>query len=168
MDDRGDGVEESERVGAGDLGDRAGEAGGGQGAGGDDRRARRGEGVDPLAHDADVGMGLDAPRDFVGKAFAVDRERRAGRDLVDLGRGHDQRAQCAHFLVEQADGVGVGVVAAEAVRADHLGEPVAVVRRGRVAAVWQIGPRISLRRTLMPASASCHAASDPASPPPMM
>ena len=79
-------------------------------------------------------MRLDAAGDFVGEAFAVDRQRRSGRHLVDLGGGHDEAAERAHFLVEQADRIGLGVVGAEAVRADHLGKPVAVVRGGGVAA----------------------------------
>ena len=45
-----------------------------------------------------------------------------------------ERAERAHFLVEQADGIVLGVVGAKAVRADHLGEAVGLVRRGRVAA----------------------------------
>ena len=40
----------------------------------------------------------------------------------------------AHLLVEQADRIVLGIVGAEAVRADHLGEPVGLVRRRHVAA----------------------------------
>ena len=59
MDDRGDGVEEGERVAAGLGGDRLGEAGPVSGpvamiVG------LIGQGVDPLADDVDVGMGGDA------------------------------------------------------------------------------------------------------------
>ena len=45
-----------------------------------------------------------------------------------------ERAERAHLLVEQADGIVLGIVGAEAVRADHLGEAVGLVRRSRVAA----------------------------------
>ena len=103
--------------------------GGGQRAGGDDRRAAGGKRVDPLAHDVDVGMRGDAARHFGGEGLAVDRERRTGGHAVEVGGGHDERSERAHFLVEQADGIGLGIVGAEAVRADHFGEPVAVVRR---------------------------------------
>ena len=48
--------------------------------------------------------------------------------------GHDQRAEFPHFLVEQADGVVLRIVGAEAVRADHLGKPIGFVGRGHVAA----------------------------------
>ena len=39
-----------------------------------------------------------------------------------------------HFLVEQADGIVLGIVGAEAVRADHFGQAVALVRGRGVAA----------------------------------
>ena len=58
------------------------------------------------------------------KAVAVDRQRAAGRHLVGVGRAHDQRAQPAHFGVQQADRVVGGVVGAERVGADELGEAV--------------------------------------------
>ena len=103
------------------------------GPGGDDRRMV-GQGVDALADDRDVRMLLDRARDLGGEGFAVDRQRRAGGDAVLVGGAHDQRAQRAHFLVEQADRIVLGIVGAEAVRADHLGEAVGLVRRRRVAA----------------------------------
>ena len=58
MDDGGDGVEEGEGALAGLGGDRFGERGAGQRAGGDDRRMV-GEGVDAFADDGDVRMLLD-------------------------------------------------------------------------------------------------------------
>ena len=54
---------------------------------------------------------------------------RAGRRLA-----HDEAAQRPHFLVDEADGVVVGIVAAETVRADQLGQPVGLVRLGHVEA----------------------------------
>ena len=80
------------------------------------------------------GMLLDRARDLGGEAVAVDRQRRAGGHAMLVGRAHDQRAERAHLLVEQADGIVLGIVGAEAVRADHLGEAVGLVRRRRVAA----------------------------------
>jgi hypothetical protein len=53
---------------------------------------------------------------------------------VLVGRAHDQRAEVTHFLVEQADRIAFGIVATKAVRADHFGEAVSFVRRGRIAA----------------------------------
>ena len=112
-----------------------GQAGRGQRAGGDDRRAGGGQGVDPLAHDSSMlGWASIARVTSAAKALAVDRQRRPGGDPVRVRRGHDQRIQRAHFLVEQPDRIAGRVVGAEAVRADHFGEPVAVVRRGGVAA----------------------------------
>ena len=58
---------------------------------------------------------------------------------MGVGAAHYERAEAAHFLVEQADRVVVGIVAAKTVRADHFGEPVAVVGRGGVAATAHLG-----------------------------
>ena len=80
------------------------------------------------------GMLLDGPRDLGGESFAVDGQRRAGGNAVLVGRAHDQRIERAHFLMEQADGIVLGIVGAEAVRADHLGQAVGLVRRRHVAA----------------------------------
>ena len=80
------------------------------------------------------GMRLDRARHFGGEGLAVDRQRRAGGHAVLVGGAHDQRAERAHLLVEQADRIVLGIVGAEAVRADHLGQPVGLVRRRRVAA----------------------------------
>ena len=93
-----------------------------------------GQRVDPLANDLDVGMGGDAGGHLGRKGFAVDRERRAGRNSVLVGSGHDQRAERPHFLVKQADRVVLGIVGAEAVRADHFRQPVGLMRRRPVAA----------------------------------
>ena len=64
------------------------------------------------------------------KPIAVDGERAAGRQLVLVAGRHDQRAGAPHLLVQQADGVGLGVVGAERVGADQLGEAVGLVRFG--------------------------------------
>jgi hypothetical protein len=48
--------------------------------------------------------------DGSGKSVAVDRQRAAGRNLVGVGGAHDQRAQPAHFGVQQPDRVVGGVV----------------------------------------------------------
>ena len=58
------------------------------------------------------------------KAVPVDRERAAGRQLVRVGGAHDQRAGAAHFLVDHADRVVGGIVGAEGVGADQLGEAI--------------------------------------------
>ncbi len=56
--------------------------------------------------------------------------RAAGRHLVRVGRGHDQRAAGAHLGVQQAHGVVLGVVGAEGVGADELRQAVGLVRGG--------------------------------------
>ena len=45
--------------------------------------------------------------------------------------GQDQRAGAAHLLVQQADGVVLGIVGAQRVGADQLGAVVGLVRLGR-------------------------------------
>ena len=61
------------------------------------------------------------------KAVAVDRERAAGRHLMGVGAAHDNRAHRPHLAMQDADGVGRGVVGAERVRADELGEAAGVM-----------------------------------------
>ncbi len=82
------------------------------------------------ALDRDQRMTVQRRGDGVREAVAIDRERAAGRHLIGVGRAHDQRAEAAHFLVQQADGVVFGVVGAERVRADEFREAVGLVRFG--------------------------------------
>ncbi len=108
-------------------------------AGGDDRRPRLRQPVDALADDLDVGMRRQRRGDALGEALAVHRQRRSGGHLVHVALREDQRSQVAHLLVEQAHRVALGIVAAEAVRADQLGEPVGVVRGRRAARSAHLG-----------------------------
>jgi len=64
------------------------------------------------------------------EAVAVDRERAAGRQLVRIGRLHDQRAGAAHLLVQQADRIVGRIVGAEGVGAHQLGQALGLVRLG--------------------------------------
>jgi len=133
VDDRRDRVEKGEGAFACFRSNRLGERRPGQRAGGDDRGIV-GKRIDPLANHRDVRVLLDRAGDFGGEFGAIDRERRARGHAVLVGGAHDQRAEVAHFLVEQPDRIMLGIVRAEAVRADHLGEAVGLVRRRRVAA----------------------------------
>jgi hypothetical protein len=69
-------------------------------------------------------------RDRFGKAVAIDGERPAGRQLVGVGGGEDQRAAAPHLLMQQADGIVLGIVGAERVGADQLGQAIGLVRLG--------------------------------------
>ena len=71
------------------------------------------------------------------KLIAIDGQRPAGRQLVGIARRHDQRARAPHLLVQQADGVGLGIVGAEAVGADQLGSPSVLC-----ASVWRCGAHL--------------------------
>ncbi len=128
-----DRVEEGEGAFAGLGGDGFGELRAGERAGGDDRRMI-GQGIDALAHNRDVRVLLDRARDFGGECLSVDRERGTRGNAMLVAGAHDQRTERAHLLVEQPDRIVLGIVGAEAVRADHFGEPVGLVRRSRVAA----------------------------------
>ena len=65
----------------------------------------------------------------VGKSVTVNRQSAAGRHLVCVGSAHDERAEPAHFLVQQADGVVLRVVGTKRIRADELGAAVSLVNR---------------------------------------
>src|SRR5208282_1955862 len=94
MHDRRDGVEEGERCFAGKGADRIGKRRRGERAGGDDDAVpvrRRLE--DFLSANVDERFALDRRGDRGGKAFAVDGERSAGRQLVAISRTHYQRTQ---------------------------------------------------------------------------
>ena len=133
VNDRGDGVEEGERVLAGELGDRFGKRRRGQGSGGDDDAVPIGrrQACDLLAADVDQRMGGKRRGHGRREALAIDRQCASCRDLIDVGRAHDQRAEAAHFLMQEADGVVFLVVGAEGVRADELRERGGLVGRGR-------------------------------------
>ena len=132
VDDRRDGVEEGERRLARQLEDRLGERGRGEGAGGDDHGGPflRRQAGDLAALDGDERMRFERRRDRVGEAVAVDGQRAAGRHLIGVAFGHDQRAQRAHLLMQQADRVGFGIVRAEGVGADELGKAFGLVGVG--------------------------------------
>jgi hypothetical protein len=92
-----------------------------------------------LADQLDPRMRLDDPSDFASEQFAIDRQCRPGRNPVQVRRAHHQAAERAHFLVEQAHRILVAIVRAKAVRADHFGQTVGLMRRGRITPVWKIG-----------------------------
>jgi hypothetical protein len=75
-------------------------------------------------------MGLDLFRHGGRKTVAVDGQRAAGRNLVGVAAGHDQRAGKPHFGMQQADRVGLGVVGTKGIGADEFGETVGLVGVG--------------------------------------
>ena len=82
------------------------------------------------AFDGDKGMIAQRLRDVRREMIAVHRQRASGRKLVGVASRHDQRAGAAHFLVQQPDRVGGGIVGAETVGADELRQPIGLVRLG--------------------------------------
>ena len=61
------------------------------------------------------------------EAIAIDGERAAGRQTTGISRLHDQRAAAPHFFVQQPDRIVLGIVGAQRIRADELGEVVGAV-----------------------------------------
>ena len=94
------------------------------------RQSARRQAVDFGAADLDPGVVVERPGDGGGKSVAVDRQRAAGGHLVGVGATHDQRAEAAHFGMQQPDRVIGGVVRAERIGADQFGEAVGAVRFG--------------------------------------
>ena len=77
-------------------------------------------------------MGFQRGRHRGGEAVAVDRERAAGRHLMRIAAAHDERAEAAHFLMQQADRIGLPLVGSERIGADEFGERLGLVRGGRL------------------------------------
>ena len=63
--------------------------------------------------DRDERMRVHRLGDRLREPLAIDRQRRAGRHAVRIGRAHHERAEPPHLLLQQADGV-IELVAAEA------------------------------------------------------
>ena len=76
-------------------------------------------------------MARQALGDRAREAVAVDRQGAAGGQAMGIGRRQDQRAGAAHLLMQQADGVVLGIVGAQRVGADQLGAVLGLVRLGR-------------------------------------
>ena len=125
MHDRGDGVEESKRIGAGLGTDRLCKRGRGQRTGGDDRLVPVGrrQAGNLLSHDRNQRMGFDLRGDGGRKAVAVNRQRTASRNLAGVAAGHDERTCKPHLGMKQPDRIGLGVVGTEGIGADQFGQP---------------------------------------------
>ena len=79
-------------------------------------------------------MRFERGGDRGGESVAVHRQRPAGGHLVGVGRAHDQRAEPAHLLMQEADGGLFVVVGAEGIGADQLGQLLGLVGLG--GALW--------------------------------
>ncbi len=130
MDDRRDGVEEGKRIGAGCVGDRLGKRRRGQWPCGNDRLVPVGrrQAGHFLALDGDQRVRFEPFRHRVRESVAVDGERAAGRHLVGVAGAHDQRAGQPHLGMQQADRVVFGIIGAEGIGTDELGQAIGLVR----------------------------------------
>ena len=124
VDDGGNGIEEGELLLPGDRQNSLGQSGGGEGAGCQDDAVPLGgrQSGHLFPFDADQRLGLKRCGDRIGEAVPIDRQRPAGRHLVTVAAGHDQRTAAPHFFVQEADGVVERVVRTEGVGADQLGQ----------------------------------------------
>ena len=86
-----------------------------------------------LALDLDLGMRFNRSLHRLRKTHAIDRERATRRQLVGVGRAHDQRTQPPHLLVQQPDRVVLPIVGAERIRTHEFGQALAGVRFGHPA-----------------------------------
>ena len=86
--------------------------------------------LDAHPHDLDARMRRQLLRDVAREALAIDGKRTARRHASRIRRRHDERAQAAHLLLENADGV-LKSRTAQRIAADKLGEVRRLVRRGR-------------------------------------
>jgi hypothetical protein len=125
-DDRRDGIEEGQRVGVGFRLDRLGERWRRQRPGGNDGRSPilRWQAGHFFAPDGDERMIFERSRDGLREADAIDGQRSAGRNLMPVAAGHDERAGQAHFRMQDADRIAFRVVRPEGVRAHEFREPV--------------------------------------------
>ena len=76
------------------------------------------------------GCASKRPGDSGRKALAIDRQRAAGRHLVGVGRAHDQRTEPPHLGMQQPHGIVGGIVGAEGIGADQLGQAVGAMCLG--------------------------------------
>ena len=130
MHDGRDGVEEGERIFAGQCLNGGRERRRGQRAGGDDDAVPFGgrQACDLFARDGDQRFGFEGRLHRGRERHAVDGERAARRHFVRVARAHDERAAAAHLFVQQTDGVVLPIVGAERVRAHEFGEAFADMR----------------------------------------
>ena len=80
--------------------------------------------------DGDQRMGLKPGGHGGGKAFAVHGQGAAGRHLMGVAAGHDDRIQRPHLGVQQTHRIELPVVGPEGVGADQFGQAVGVVGVG--------------------------------------
>lgn len=164
MHDGRDDVEEGEAAFAGLRENGPDQRIRGERSGGDDHLAPifRQLAVDIAALDRDQGMPRNGGGDVGGEAVAVGGECGAGGNFMLVARGDNEVTGAAHLLMQEEDGVVFPVVGAERVGADKRGDAIDVVVRFRGAD----GTHFTQHDARM--EPACQAASDPASPPPMM
>jgi len=103
-DDRCDGVVEIE-VGTGQVADGTGQRIAGERTGGNDDDAFFRNFVDLFPDQGDQRMVFDLLRNETGKEFTVHCQCSSGRNPGGISGRHEQGAEPAHLLFEQADGV---------------------------------------------------------------
>ncbi len=115
MDHRRDGIEEGERTFTCQFGNRPAQGRRGEGARRDDDTAPGlgRQAGDFTAIDRDQRVRLEARRDVLRKAVAIDGKCAACRKLVLVAGTHDEGRGAPHLLVQQSDGVVLPIIGTE-------------------------------------------------------
>ena len=132
VDDRRNGIEERQRVFAGELrivSASAGEVSGPVAT--DDVVPLRRRLGDFRPVDLDERLGFQRRGDRGGESVAIDGERAAGRQLVEIGRAHHQRVEPAHLGMQKADRAALSVIGAERIGTNQLGKVSGLVHGSR-------------------------------------
>ena len=129
--DGGHGVIEVKALISGEASDLVRQRAVGQRAGGHEDGGALINVLHPLAVDGDARAFLHHPGDFGAEGVAVYRQRTACGHAGRLGGIQELAAHPAHLLLQQAGG-GVQPLGLEAVGANQLCEPLALVGRGEV------------------------------------
>ena len=143
------------------LPDLLGQDLGGQRTSGDDGREVRRKVANFLSHQRDGGMTRDGLRDRPCKLLTIHCQRRSRRNAGRIRHAQDERAQTPQFFFQEA-GSGVERGRFQRVAAHQLRQPGRLMRRRLT--YW---PHL-IKQDAQPRVAACQAASEPASPPPMM
>ena len=139
VDDRCDRIEKGKRIGVRGRANAFGEGNGGKRARRDDSQPAIRKAVDAFADNFDIGMLHQRFGHSIGESIAIHSEGRAGRYFMRVSAPHDDRAEIAHFLMQQADSIALGIIRAEAVGAYQLSQPIRLVGRCHIAAAAHFG-----------------------------
>ena len=130
IEDRRDGVEKGQRLGASLTGNCLAKPFRGERAGGDDPVAFGGQGIDCAVFKRDIGMRQKRRRHRLREGIAIHRERATGGNAMLFGGLHDKAVGGTHFPMQQPDGVLFVIIRAKRVGTDHFGQIAGTMGKG--------------------------------------